>query len=442
MTDGTVDGTIDATASAPMSKLRRLRPRLPRRRSEPGLRSGGIRFRDLLDETLAGIFARPARAALTTLGTVLGLASLVATLGISRTAGNQIIERFDELQATQVVVRVRSSGGDQEQRGAGAALPWNVEERIDGLNGVVASGAMADIPNPGAVRTVPLNDPSGRTERTVPVLAASPGLLDALRGHVSSGRWFDAGHVDRGDRVVVIGADLAADLGVHDVGRQPGLFIGDELYTVIGIVDAAPRDRGLLGSVVLTSATAASRFDVTAPERVVIETELGAATQISEQAPVALNPNSPESLSSSAPPTPTRARDDVQNDINGLFLLLGVISLVVGAIGIANVTLVTVMERTGEIGLRRAIGARRRNIAAQFLCESAAMGLVGGIIGASLGIVVVVAVSAAQDWTPLLDVWLPFAAPPAGALVGLIAGLYPAIRAARMEPVEALRTGV
>ncbi|HRE03377.1 MAG TPA: FtsX-like permease family protein, partial [Ilumatobacteraceae bacterium] len=105
------------------------------------------------------------------------------------------------------------------------------------------------------------------------------------------------------------------------------------------------------------------------------------------------------------PAEPTRQRDAVASDVNVLFILLGLISLVVGAIGIANVTLVTVMERTGEIGLRRALGARRRHIAGQILCESAAMGLVGGIVGASAGIVVVVAVSAQRQWTPLLDPW-------------------------------------
>ena len=98
-------------------------------------------------------------------------------------------------------------------------------------------------------------------------------------------------------------------------------------------------------------------------------------------------------------------------------------------------------ERVGEIGLRRALGAARRHIAAQFLVESAVMGLLGGIVGASLGILVVVAVSASRTWTPVLDPWVPLAAPLAGALIGLLSGAYPSLRAAVMEPVDALRSG-
>jgi ABC-type antimicrobial peptide transport system permease subunit len=129
----------------------------------------------------------------------------------------------------------------------------------------------------------------------------------------------------------------------------------------------------------------------------------------------------------------------VESDINALFLVLGGVALLVGAIGIANVTLVAVLERVGEIGLRRALGAARRHIAAQFLVESTAMGLVGGIIGASLGVLVVVGIAAARTWTPVLDPWVPLAAPAIGAVTGLVAGLYPAWRAASLEPVEALR---
>lgn len=396
-----------------------------------------LRLADLLDEMLAGLFARPMRSLLTTLGTVLGLASLIATIGLSRTAGSQIVDQFDELSASQVMITGRSDG----RGGSTGALPWAVEERLDRLNGVVASGAVADVVNPGPIRTVPVLDLTGQYEHVAPVLAASAGLLDAVRGHIAVGRWFDAGHVERGDPVAVIGSDLAADLGITRLEVQPGLYIGEHYFTVIGIVDEALRDRGFLGAAIITSTAAARHFDVDRPTRVVVEVEIGAGQLIAVQAPIALSPSAPENLAAAAPSLPQAARDRVAGDVDSLFLLLAVVSLVVGAIGIANVTLVTVMERTSEIGLRRAVGARRRHIAVQFLGESASIGLVGGIIGASIGLLVVVGVAAAKGWTPVLDPWMPLAAPLLGAVVGLVAGLYPAVRAARLEPVEALRAG-
>ncbi|MCP3939667.1 MAG: ABC transporter permease [Actinomycetia bacterium] len=170
-----------------------------------------------------------------------------------------------------------------------------------------------------------------------------------------------------------------------------------------------------------------------------VETDVGASRLIAGQVPTALAPGREELVVVKAAPDPTQVRNRVEGDINALFIVLGSVSLLVGAIGIANVTLVSVLERRGEIGLRRAVGAARRHIASQFLVESTLLGALGGLIGTSAGILLIVGVSAARDWTPVLEPWLPFIAPIAGALVGLLAGVYPALKAANTEPIAALR---
>jgi macrolide transport system ATP-binding/permease protein len=191
--------------------------------------------------------------------------------------------------------------------------------------------------------------------------------------------------------------------------------------------------------VIIPEETARRDFGLTGPESVIVETQIGAVSLIAKQIPLALRPDQPTVLKVVYPPEPQRVRDAVQSDLNVLFLLLAGVSLIVGAIGIGNITLVSVIERIGEIGLRRAIGATRGHIAAQFLLESSSMGVIGGILGASLGVLIVVAVSAYQVWTPVLDPAVPFLAPLVGGVIGLVSGTYPAVRAARLEPVEAFR---
>jgi macrolide transport system ATP-binding/permease protein len=239
----------------------------------------------------------------------------------------------------------------------------------------------------------------------------------------------------------VLGRNAARRLGISSLDQQPAIFIGDRLYQVIALVKNVERQPSLLGSVTIPNGTARREFGLANPGSVQVETDVGAVEVVVRQAPRALNPNEPELLRVAAPPDPEKLRAGVENDLNALFLLLGGVSLLVGALGIANVTLVSVLERVGEIGLRRALGAARRHIAAQFLVESGVMGLLGGIVGASLGVLVVVIVSASRTWTPVLEPWVPLAAPLAGGLIGLLSGAYPSLRAAAMEPVESLREG-
>ncbi len=384
---------------------------------------------------------RPTRLALTALGAALGLASMVATLGLAQTAAAQVAGRFDEIAATQVSVQPRTTK-DPTSSGQQALtfIPWDAEQRLDRLTGVLASGTISTIATV-PTRTIAVIDPSGQGSSQLPLVAVSAGLFDAVVGQVVTGRFFDEGHDARADTVVVLGAKAAERLHINRVDNAPTVFVGNRAFSVIGIVDNVVRHSELLDAVIIPAHTAQRYFALGAPAAVQIRTALGAAQLVGHQAPIALAPSDPSLMAASVPPSGSTIQTKVKSDVNALFLVLGAVALLAGAVGIANVTLLSVMERIGEIGLRRALGATRRDIGGQFLIESGVVGFLGGLVGASSGVLVTLGVSATRAWNPVLDVRLAAGAPLLGVVIGVLAGAYPAWRACAVEPIDALRAG-
>jgi putative ABC transport system permease protein len=416
------------------------------RRARPVPERSTFRARDLAGEALAGILQRPGRSALTAVGTILGVGAFVAVLGVTTTAAGQIGKRFDALRETTVTVtELGAARPDADATPSAVSFPPDADARITALNGAVAAGVFWSVPlrQPVIGASIGVRADSPANAGDLPVYAASAGLFAAMHPTVTTGAVFNSFHDRRGERVAVLGEAAAARLGIVQLAAHPAVFINQVPYTVVGIIEDTRQLPETLLGVVIPRTTAERLYPppdpAHDPARMLIETRLGAATLIARQAPVALRPDQPDLLRVVPPQDPESLRASVDQDLTGLLLVLAAISLVVGAIGILNTTLVAVLERVGEIGLRRSLGARPRHIAVQFLSESTVLGTLGGLVGTALGVALTVSVALAQDWTAILEPRLVLPAPLIGSVIGMLAGLYPALRAATVEPLEALR---
>ena len=421
-----------------------------------------LRPADAVGEACTAILAKPARALVTSLGTLLGVAWFVTALGLASTAGGQVTSDFAHRLPTHVWI------SQKRVSPAPAAVPYpaGLQQRLRALHGVIAAGVFWPLrlgrplivsarPRPGAPGGPggPAGTADGTagnrvtpgpgTARRAPVIAASPGFLAAVSAKLGSGRLFGAWDQAHHAQVCLAGAVVARALGISDLRLQRAVYIDDVPCVVIGIVSHATGQRSILWSVVLPSATATALWGppderAGAMPAVLIRTRPGAAGMVARQAPFVISQDRPDQVLVRVPPGPGQLRDQVLGTLTSLFFVLGWVSLAIGTLSIASVTWLSVRERSAEFGLRRAVGARRRHILAHVICESAILGLIGGLAGASLGVAVIILLARARGWVPVVAPLTVLPAPLGGAAAGMLAGIIPAMFAARIQPAETL----
>jgi len=207
---------------------------------------------------------------------------------------------------------------------------------------------------------------------------------------------------------------------------------------VAGIVS----DGGRIPDMVNALVTGQRDLDLVGPSaqaRLLLTTAQGAAQQVAGQLPTAVRPQDPGSVTVSAPVDPSTLQRDIKGDVRSVLLALSVVALLASILGVANSMLLGVIERIGELGLRRAIGARSVHILCQSGLESLLVGVLGGLVGLMLGLATILAITIAQRWAPVIDLRIAPLAVAGGALVGMVGGLPASLRASRIHPADALR---
>jgi putative ABC transport system permease protein len=386
---------------------------------------------ELLSVALQGLRTRRLRAALSALGIAIGIGAMVAVVGVSASSQANLLATIDSLGTNLLTVAPGTTF-----LGSNEVLPSTSVAAILHQPGVLRASAVYQVSSASVLRSpyVPSEQTGG-----IGVDATDSGLLGAVSGQLAAGRFLSA--ANESYPTVVLGAQAASILQISQVSGHIQLYLGATWFTVVGIMKPVILDPNLDTTVFVGLPVAERLFQAQPnPSQIYVRANVNDVTSVSNLLAPATDPQNPDGVQVSRPSNVLEARAAAKGQFTTLLLGLGAVALLVGAIGIANIMVISVLERRGEIGLRRALGATKRHISSQFLAESALLAALGGIAGLLLGALATLTYALAQSQPWVVPTYALIAAPLAGFGIGALAGLYPASKAARLSPTEALRS--
>jgi len=394
------------------------------------------RLRELVRVAAAGLMARKVRTLLIMLGPILGVAAIVAAIGINESSKGYLKAKLQELGTDLIVANAQDSIGGF---GQSPRIQAEAVVRVSRLPDVTSVTGTLQIAN---IVTLPFEAAYDYYRAfPVPVIATGLNLPETMEVPLVSGRFLNDFDVASEARVAVIGRDLADEYG-YLPGEARTISLNGIDYGVVGVLDWVLLEPSMDSAVFITFPTAERDWDTDGQDPTRLYIRAPTNTQwVAEEVPTVVSLGGPDGARTSIPTDLLDAQSQVDESLNNLTKMMGGLALIVGGVGIANVMSISVIQRSSEIGIRRALGHSRSTIAVQFLFEALTVGVLGGILGAAVGAGVVWLTSEARGYVMVLSVRGLALWALVSVGVAVVAGLYPSTKAARLEPLETLRLG-
>jgi putative ABC transport system permease protein len=366
---------------------------------------------------------------LSALGIAIGVAAIVAVLGLSASSQAGLLNEINQLGTNLLTV---SNG--QSLAGGTAELPTSAPPmigRIAGVQQVQTTGTVSDA-NTYRTPYIPSVDTNALT-----VQAATLNLLPVVATSLAEGHWLNAATAQ--EPVAVLGAAAAQLLGIDRIYPGERIWAGGQWFYLAGILRPAVLASAIDTSVLIGYPAAEKYLGFDGhPSTVYLRAQTDRVNAVDSLLAATANPETPSEVNVSQPSDALVAQADAKSALNGLFLGLGAVALLVGAVGVANIMIISVLERRSEIGLRRALGATKGHIRTQFLSEAILLGLLGGVVGVALGVGATAVYAHTKGWATVIPIEAWAGGIASALIIGALAGLIPALRAARLSPTQAL----